>query len=134
MCIRDRVALRKQGRQEGKAAMRILPPGTIAFFQRYSRAFSLFGLGFLVTFPAIAIGLAGWGGALKWIDNFGVQILIYVMLGWGPVSYTHLDVYKRQSPMRPPGPSVVTTCTALATCAMASRKTWASGWSGGGKG
>src|SRR5881227_176553 len=22
-------------------------------------------------------------GALKWIDNFGVQILIYVMLGWG---------------------------------------------------
>src|SRR5262249_25151591 len=22
-------------------------------------------------------------GALKWIDNFGIQILIYVMLGWG---------------------------------------------------
>ena len=80
------VALRKQGQQEGKATMRILPHGTIAFFQRYSRIFSVFGLGFLVTFPAIAIGLAGWGGALKWIDNFGVQILIYVM----PVSYTHL--------------------------------------------
>jgi branched-chain amino acid transport system permease protein len=77
------VALRKQGQQEGKATMRILPHGTIAFFQRYSRIFSVFGLGFLVTFPAIAIGLAGWGGALKWIDNFGVQILIYVMLGWG---------------------------------------------------
>src|SRR5207244_10988826 len=27
--------------------------------------------------------LIGWSGALKWIDNFGVQILIYVMLGWG---------------------------------------------------
>src|SRR5208282_5952018 len=26
---------------------------------------------------------AGFGGALKWIDNFGIQILIYVMLGWG---------------------------------------------------
>ncbi len=25
----------------------------------------------------------GFGGALKWIDNFGIQILIYVMLGWG---------------------------------------------------
>jgi branched-chain amino acid transport system permease protein len=77
------VALRQQGRKEGKAAVRILPHGTIAFFQRNSRLFSLFGLGFLVAFPAIAIGLAGWSGSLKWIDNFGVQILIYVMLGWG---------------------------------------------------
>ena len=27
----------------------------------------------------------GWarGGALKWINNYGIQILIYVMLGWG---------------------------------------------------
>ncbi|CAH1676645.1 branched chain amino acid/phenylalanine ABC transporter membrane subunit LivM [Hyphomicrobiales bacterium] len=77
------VALRQQGAKDGKATVRLLPHGTIAFFQRHSRLFSLFGLGFLVTFPAIAIGLAGWGGALKWIDNFGVQILIYVMLGWG---------------------------------------------------
>ena len=77
------VALRQQGVKDGKATVRLLPHGTIAFFQRHSRLFSLFGLGFLATFPAIAIGLAGWGGALKWIDNFGVQILIYVMLGWG---------------------------------------------------
>jgi branched-chain amino acid transport system permease protein len=27
--------------------------------------------------------LAGFGGAVKWIDNFGIQILIYVMLGLG---------------------------------------------------
>jgi branched-chain amino acid transport system permease protein len=25
----------------------------------------------------------GLGGSVKWIDNFGIQILIYVMLGWG---------------------------------------------------
>ena len=25
----------------------------------------------------------GWGGALRWVDNFGIQILIYMMLGWG---------------------------------------------------
>ena len=31
----------------------------------------------------IALWLAGFQGAVKWIDNFGVQILIYVMLGWG---------------------------------------------------
>ena len=40
-------------------------------------------LGFVILFPIIAIQLAGWQGALKWIDNFGIQILIYVMLGWG---------------------------------------------------
>jgi branched-chain amino acid transport system permease protein len=77
------VALRQQTKSEKKALVRLLPHGTIAFFQRNGRLFSLFGLGFLVTFPIIAINLAGWSGALKWIDNFGVQILIYVMLGWG---------------------------------------------------
>ena len=29
------------------------------------------------------IAATGYGGALKWVDNFGIQILIYVMLGWG---------------------------------------------------
>ncbi len=29
------------------------------------------------------LSLTGGGGALKWIDNFGIQILIYVMLAWG---------------------------------------------------
>jgi branched-chain amino acid transport system permease protein len=42
-----------------------------------------FTLGFAVLYPAIALSLAGTQGAVKWIDNFGVQILIYVMLGWG---------------------------------------------------
>ncbi len=77
------MALRQQTRDPNKPAVRLLPHGTIGFFQRHSGLFSLFGLGFLLVFPIIAITLAGWGGALKWIDNFGVQILIYVMLGWG---------------------------------------------------
>jgi branched-chain amino acid transport system permease protein len=42
-----------------------------------------FALGFAVAFPPLALSLAGFQGAVKWIDNFGVQILIYVMLGWG---------------------------------------------------
>src|SRR5262249_12714525 len=42
-----------------------------------------FMLGFIILYPALALWLAGWQGAVKWIDNFGVQILIYVMLGWG---------------------------------------------------
>src|SRR6516164_8711290 len=36
-----------------------------------------------IAYPALALWLAGWQGAVKWVDNFGVQILIYVMLGWG---------------------------------------------------
>ena len=31
-------------------------------------------------------GAGAWsapGGSIKWIDNFGIQILIYIMLGWG---------------------------------------------------
>lgn len=77
------MALRQQKRGEKKSLVRFLPHGTFAWLQGRSRVFSLIGLGFLVTFPIIAITLSGWGGALKWIDNFGVQILIYVMLGWG---------------------------------------------------
>jgi branched-chain amino acid transport system permease protein len=41
------------------------------------------GLGLLLMFPFLALLLTGQGGAVKWIDNFGVQILIYVMLAWG---------------------------------------------------
>jgi branched-chain amino acid transport system permease protein len=42
-----------------------------------------FGIGFTIVYPFIVIALSGFGGALKWVDNFGIQILIYVMLGWG---------------------------------------------------
>jgi branched-chain amino acid transport system permease protein len=41
------------------------------------------GLAALLAFPAVALVLAGPSGAIKWVDNFGVQILIYVMLAWG---------------------------------------------------
>jgi branched-chain amino acid transport system permease protein len=48
-----------------------------------ARWFPPFALGFVVVYPMLALSLAGTQGAVKWIDNFGVQILIYVMLGWG---------------------------------------------------
>ncbi len=41
------------------------------------------GLTALLLYPALIVMLVGWSGAIKWVDNFGVQILIYVMLGWG---------------------------------------------------
>ena len=41
------------------------------------------GLAALILYPAVIVLLVGWAGAIKWVDNFGVQILIYVLLGWG---------------------------------------------------
>lgn len=40
-------------------------------------------IGFLVAYPLLVLLTAGSQGAIKWIDNFGIQILIYIMLGWG---------------------------------------------------
>jgi branched-chain amino acid transport system permease protein len=42
-----------------------------------------FTLGFAIVYPPLVLSITGVQGAVKWIDNFGVQILIYVMLGWG---------------------------------------------------
>jgi len=52
--------------------------GTVA-----ARTFAGIGLAALVSYPLIALALTGKAGAIKWIDNFGIQIMIYIMLGWG---------------------------------------------------
>jgi len=63
------------------AAARVgAPSASRAFIARYIAAV---GVVFLFVFPFGVFWLLGSGGALKWIDNYGVQILIYVMLGWG---------------------------------------------------
>ncbi|MEO1543618.1 MAG: high-affinity branched-chain amino acid ABC transporter permease LivM [Pseudomonadota bacterium] len=49
----------------------------------YATQFKIVGFILLLAYPLLAVALAGPGGALKWIDNYGIQILIYVMLGWG---------------------------------------------------
>jgi branched-chain amino acid transport system permease protein len=48
-----------------------------------ARAFAIAGAVLLVLYPLLMLALVGRAGAIKWIDNFGIQILIYVMLGWG---------------------------------------------------
>jgi branched-chain amino acid transport system permease protein len=55
----------------------------LALPRSFTRTFTPFAIGFVLVYPVIAVLGAGWGGAVKWIDNFGIQILIYVMLGWG---------------------------------------------------
>ncbi len=41
------------------------------------------GIAVLAIYPIAILVTLGPLGALKWIDTFGVQILMYVMLGWG---------------------------------------------------
>jgi branched-chain amino acid transport system permease protein len=59
------------------------PAPTPAWRLQVGKWFVPFAIGFVVAYPAIVVATAGFGGAVKWIDNFGIQILIYVMLGWG---------------------------------------------------
>lgn len=49
----------------------------------FSRNFSKIAILALVLYPPVIVALVGVQGSLKWVDNFGVQILIYVMLAWG---------------------------------------------------
>lgn len=37
----------------------------------------------VLVYPLAALYAYGPQGSIKWIDNYGIQILIYVMLGWG---------------------------------------------------
>ena len=70
---------------ERRRAVRAAQPAVAAPVEEsfLKRNFNLFGLAFLFLFPAIVISLSGLQGSLKWVDNFGIQILIYVMLAWG---------------------------------------------------
>jgi branched-chain amino acid transport system permease protein len=63
------------------AQIKTRTPGKISEF--LSKRFAPFALGFVIVYPALALWITGPGGSLKWIDNFGIQILIYVMLGFG---------------------------------------------------
>jgi branched-chain amino acid transport system permease protein len=64
-------------------AMRPAKPAQPVWRGLVGKWFVPFAIGFVIAYPAIVIATAGMRGALKWIDNFGIQILIYVMLGWG---------------------------------------------------
>ncbi|UIK04082.1 high-affinity branched-chain amino acid ABC transporter permease LivM [Neorhizobium galegae] len=51
-----------------------------SFFHRH---FLKIALIFLLVYPFLSLLIVGKQGSLKYVDNFGIQILIYVMLAWG---------------------------------------------------
>jgi branched-chain amino acid transport system permease protein len=66
-----------------RAALKPAPAAPSALRAVLARWFTPFAIGFVIVYPAIVLSITGTGGAVKWVDNFGIQILIYVMLGWG---------------------------------------------------
>ncbi len=64
-------------------ALRPVPVAPSAWRSFVAKWFVPFAIGFVIAYPVIVIALNGFSGSVKWIDNFGIQILIYVMLGWG---------------------------------------------------
>ncbi|WP_395667147.1 high-affinity branched-chain amino acid ABC transporter permease LivM [Methylocella sp.] len=74
------LAAPRRPRPDRKAAA---TPERAALMAKLRFAAGALGLVALFVFPLAAVWLLGPAGALKWIDNFGVQILLYVLLGWG---------------------------------------------------
>ena len=66
-----------------RRAVRPLATARPAWRAFVSQWFVPFGIAFVVAYPALVLVTAGFSRSVKWIDNFGIQILIYVMLGWG---------------------------------------------------
>jgi branched-chain amino acid transport system permease protein len=69
--------------QLARAAARPAPTEPSAWRAIAAKWLTALAIGFVVFYPVIVLLTAGWDGGAKWIDNLGIQILIYVMLGWG---------------------------------------------------
>src|SRR5271155_4868635 len=66
-----------QAAREGEGTA---PPSAVRI--AFGRYFGPFALGLLVLFPLLSLGLLGPASSLKWINNYGIQIMVYGMLGW----------------------------------------------------
>jgi branched-chain amino acid transport system permease protein len=59
------------------------PQAAPAWARQIRRWLVPFAIGFVIVYPVVVVAIVGFGGAVRWVDNFGIQILIYMMLGWG---------------------------------------------------
>ncbi|MFE0017003.1 high-affinity branched-chain amino acid ABC transporter permease LivM [Mesorhizobium sp. NPDC059054] len=70
-------AIERAKAEKASAPAAVAEPGFIR------RNFNSLGIAVLVLYPIVVVSLVGFQSSLKWVDNFGIQILIYVMLAWG---------------------------------------------------
>jgi branched-chain amino acid transport system permease protein len=64
-------------------AAKAAAPQVVAEPGFFKKNFTAMVIAALFIYPILCVWLAGVQGSLKYIDNFGIQILIYVMLAWG---------------------------------------------------
>jgi branched-chain amino acid transport system permease protein len=72
-------AMARRKAEKGKAAAAAVATEQ-SYFKKHLTQFAIAGL---FAYPFVVMALSGVQGSLKWVDNFGIQILIYVMLAWG---------------------------------------------------
>jgi branched-chain amino acid transport system permease protein len=75
--IRPMLHERKKASAAASAARGDQPPSALL------RHWKKLAILFLFIYPILVLAMVGTQGSLKWVDNFGIQILIYVMLAWG---------------------------------------------------
>jgi len=68
---------------ERQKAAKAAAPQVIAGPGFFKKNFTVMIIIALFLYPIICVSLVGVQGSLKYVDNFGIQILIYVMLAWG---------------------------------------------------
>ena len=88
ICPLYAVTLPRRGARSASKTKRVVEKEQSAF----RKSFPKIGLGLLFIYPFLVILIlsiyngsimGGLQGSLKYVDNFGIQILIYVMLAWG---------------------------------------------------
>jgi branched-chain amino acid transport system permease protein len=67
----------------GKRERAVKAAPTAGWRAAMSRILPPIGLAALFIYPLVLLFLLGPAKSLKWVDSYGIQILIYVMLGWG---------------------------------------------------
>ncbi|RVG73327.1 high-affinity branched-chain amino acid ABC transporter permease LivM [Sinorhizobium meliloti] len=72
-----------QPRLAQRKAAKAAAPDVVKEETFLSRNWSKIAVILLLIYPPVIVALVGVQGSLKWVDNFGIQILIYVMLAWG---------------------------------------------------
>jgi branched-chain amino acid transport system permease protein len=55
----------------------------IGWFEKIEPYLQPILIGLMAFFPLIIVTALGAQGSTKWIDNYGIVIMIYIMLGWG---------------------------------------------------
>jgi branched-chain amino acid transport system permease protein len=70
-------------RAERKVRQSSLPIREVSGPGLFKRNFTVIAIGALILYPPVILAIFGIQGSLKYVDNFGIQILIYVMLAWG---------------------------------------------------